>query len=186
MSILTGDFIKKAVKAGQIFIDPFNEDRVGPNSYDLALGSKLLRYRSGFEKLDKPLNVKVDNPVYEIEIPEHGFILRPGKLYLGHTIEKCGSDHYVCCLEGRSSVGRLGIQVHQTAGFGDLGFKQQWTLEITVVDSIMVFPRMKICQAMFYTVYGDIKKLYKGKYTDQDGPVPSRLYKDFDEAKAVS
>jgi dCTP deaminase len=106
--------------------------------------------------------------------------LVPNEIYLACTNEECGSDLYVTCLEGRSSVGRLGMQVHLTAGLGDLGFKSHWTLEISVIKPVKVYPNVRICQAVFFKPFGTIgERLYKGKYVSQHGPVPSLMWKDF-------
>jgi dCTP deaminase len=173
--ILTGHEITMMYNIGRIHISSFNEKHVGPNSYDLRLSNLLLIYAQ--EELD----MGKENPTVMLQIPDEGRILYPGELYLGSTVEECGSDEFVCCIEGRSSTARLGISIHLTAGFGDCGFKSRWTLEITVAKPIRIYPNVRICQAMFYLPQGKISKLYKGKYSKQDGPVASRMYKDFTE-----
>ncbi len=121
------------------------------------------------------LDMRKENPVFELEIPEKGIMLRPGILYLGTTIECIGSNAFVPIVEGRSSIGRLGLHVHVTAGFCDLGFKGQITLEIHVIHPIRVYAGVPICQAYFLKPEGEIE-LYKGRYRDQKGPVPSRIH----------
>jgi dCTP deaminase len=123
--------------------------------------------------------MKKKHEVVTVPISPKGFELLPGKIYLGSTVEECGSDHYVCCIEGRSSVGRLGIQVHMTAGFGDLGFKGRWTLEIRVAQPVVVYPFVRIAQAYFIKPYGMITKLYTGKYKGQTGIERSKMAEDF-------
>lgn len=185
--ILTGDKIIRMQREGKILIDPFDESRAGANSYDLTLSDQLVCYEytgglvkgTGMQTFPVPLDMTEENPTIAFTIPDEGYVLKPGEIYLGCTNERCGSDHFVCNLEGRSSVGRLGIQVHQTAGIGDLGFKERWTLEIAVVRPVRVYPNVRICQAIFYEVSGEIKKLYRGKYRVQEGPVPSQMFKDF-------
>lgn len=132
------------------------------------------------------LDMKKPPETIEHKIPKEGFVLHPNTLYLGVTRERAGSDFYVACIEGRSSVARLGLQVHMTAGFGDLGFKGCWTLEMVCTHSIRIYAGTKICQVYFDTVVGDIgdryDKEHRGKYGKQDevAPVASRLYKDFE------
>lgn len=173
MSILTGDAIVAAYRAGNLVIDPFDESRVGPNSYDVTLSSELRVY-SGLT-----LDMKKDNDSVLFVIPDEGLILYPGGLYLGSTVERVGSDHYVTYLDGRSSVGRLGIQIHCTAGRGDLAFTGRWTLEILVAKPVRVYAGVKIGQATFHTVEGTRSRLYKGKYVPIEGAVPSRMWQDF-------
>lgn len=171
MAMLTGPRIIEEVQNGRILIDPFVPENVGPNSVDLRLGSSLAYYT------DAILDPRERNSWALKRITERGLVLDPGNLYLGHTIEKAGSDHYVPLLEGRSSLGRLGVQVHMTAGFGDVGFKRQWTLEITVQHPVRLYAGMRICQVCFHEVSGPIK-LYAGKYQRQAGPTASLAHWD--------
>ncbi len=119
------------------------------------------------------LDMNRENKTIPLEIPETGIILLPNILYLGCTVECIGSNSFVPIVEGRSSVGRLGIHVHVTAGFCDLGFKGSITLEIHVIHPVRIYPNVPICQAYFLKPEGAIE-LYKGRYRDQLGPVPSR------------
>jgi dCTP deaminase len=178
MSILTGSEIVRQRDLGHIIIDPFDDANVGPNSYDLTLGPTLLFYHETLLSMRREHAVKSLNIPHKSE--DKGLILYPDQLYLGHTVERCGSDSYVCCLEGRSSLARLGISVHLTAGFGDLFFKDQWTLEITVVKPVEVWSWVRVCQAIFYVTEGVVDRKYVGKYKGQTGPRPSRMYKDFE------
>lgn len=172
MAILTGSAIVEAVEAKQIIIEPFNQNQVNPNSYNLRLGKRLLVYKNSV------LDMRKDNPVQEIEIPEDGLYLNPGVLYLGETQEYTETPLHVPHIEGRSSVGRLGMQVHVTAGFGDVGFKGKWTLEITVVHPLKVYAGTCVCQISYETTYGKVVP-YSGKYSGQKGVMPSCLFKDF-------
>lgn len=171
--ILTGSEIIRHVEEGRIHINPFQEQRIGPNSYDLTLGDTLVTYQ------DRILDMRSPAVTKTIRIPDEGFVLQPGEVYLGSTVEECGSDHFVCCLEGRSSVGRLGIQIHLTAGFGDLGFKSRWTLEIVVTKPVRIYAGVRICQAFFTRVCGAVGSRYKGKYATQTEPTPSGMWQDF-------
>lgn len=169
--ILTGPEILAACKRGDIRCEPLVEKHVGPNSLDLTLGPTLLQAVG-------PFDMKKEQRTRELPFGPDGFTLVPGFLYLGHTAEAVGSDRYVPCIEGRSSVGRLGISVHLTAGVGDLGFFGQWTLEIAVVQPVRVYPGVKLAQVLFYETLGRPSG-YAGRYQGQRGPQPSRMWRDF-------
>jgi dCTP deaminase len=171
--ILTASEILKQYELGNIIIDPFQENNLSPNSIDLTLGSELFVYD------ELTLDMKKENRGTYITIPDEGYVLYPRELYLACTNEKCGSDKYVCQIEGRSSIGRLGVSIHHCAGWGDLGFKQEWTLELEVIKPIRIYKNVRICQAVFYQIEGEITKIYTGKYVSQKGPMPSRMWKDF-------
>lgn len=173
MMILTANKIQQEVEAGRIEISPFNPKQLGPNSYDVTLSNIIKVYSN------VPLDMKNPNPTREIIIPEEGFVLQPNTLYLATTNEKVGSDFFLPMLVGRSSLARLGITAEISAGFGDLGFKTNWTLELSCIHSVRVYPNVKIAQIYFNEVSGDITKLYTGKYVNQEAPTESQLYKDF-------
>ncbi len=173
--ILSGLEIIKQIKEGGIEIAPFSKENINPNSYDLRLADKLLIYTGTKYSVD--LDSKYENITEEIIIPEEGFILQPGVLYLGQTVEYTKTHKFVPMLEGRSSIGRLGIFVHITAGFGDIGFCGHWTLEISCIHPIRIYPNMKICQIYYHTILGEYEK-YNGKYQNNQGVQASRLYKD--------
>lgn len=157
----------------ELRIDPFNEDQLGPNSYDVQLGDKLLIYK------DEILDSRAENKFIEIDIPEEGFVMRPGILYLGTTVEKiwAGKD-VVGQIDGRSSIARLGIVNHLTAGFSQVGFDGKWTLEMTCVHPVKIYKNMRIGQVYFHTVEGPIYDTYKGKYQNQDDVQASKLHED--------
>ena len=160
-------------KGKDIVIDPFNENQVKPNSYNLRLHNELVVY-------DNPvLDMKEDNPATKIMIPEDGLLLESKKLYLGRTMEYTETNNLVPMLEGRSSVGRLGLFVHITAGFGDVGFKGYWTLEIFCVQPIKIYPSIEICQIFYHSVEGDYTPYQSGKYQGNRDIQTSMLYKDF-------
>lgn len=170
--ILTGPEIQK--RMGQdILIDPYDENLLNPNSYNLRLHDELLVYK------EFPLDMKKPNPVETLVIPEDGILLEPGNLYLGRTLEFTETHNLVPMLEGRSSIGRLGMFVHITAGFGDVGFKGYWTLEIQVIHPMRIYAGVQICQIFYHTIEGDIKEYNSGKYQGNKGVQPSLLYKDF-------
>lgn len=187
MAKLTGLRIQNEVEAGRIVIDPFNPKHLGPNSYDLTLGPELRLYKNtpDYHSGINPLDAKRENPTKVHTIGHDGYVLYPGKLYLAHTNEIAGSEHYVPCIEGRSSMARLGIQVHLTAGFGDVGFINQWTLEILVVHPVKIYRDIRICQVYFDTLEGTIDRLYDGKYNETKGAVASRSWLDDKPFKIV-
>jgi dCTP deaminase len=187
--MLTANEILKRVENEDIYIEGFTEDRLNPNSYNLTLNEKLLVYDDGDNRFYrnpfepwKPaleLDSKKKNPVIELIIPKEGYVLMPGTLYLGSTNEHTETDNLVPCISGRSSIARLGLCVHVTAGFGDIGFKGKWTLEMTVVHPLRIYPNMEICQIYYEEILGDVDRTYKGKYQNQPGVVESRMYQDF-------
>jgi dCTP deaminase len=158
----------------EIVIEPFHEDQLNPNSYNLRLYHELLVYE------DNALDMKKENPYHTIVIPAEGIVLEPNRLYLGRTKEYTETDKLVPMLEGRSSVGRLGLFVHVTAGFGDVGFCGYWTLEIHCIQPIRIYADIEICQIYYHTIEGDYDKYSSGKYQNNKGIQPSLLYKDFE------
>jgi dCTP deaminase len=170
--ILSGKEILKR-KDQDIIIEPFNENQVNPNSYNLRLHNELMVYENS------PLDMKEENSAEKIIIPEDGLLLDSRKLYLGRTIEYTETHNLVPMLEGRSSVGRLGLFVHVTAGFGDVGFKGYWTLEIFCVQPIKIYPSVEICQIFYHSVEGDVDPYKSGKYQGNKDIQASMLYKDF-------
>ena len=184
--ILGGQTILDEVKAGNIQITPFDESRINPNSYNLTLGNKLLVYdtyilRSVYDDSQiHLLDMKKNNPTKEIIIPEDGLLIEPGRVYLGTTNEYTFTDKYVPMLEGRSSIGRLGLMIHVTAGFGDVGFGGKWTLEIVPTQPIIIYPNVEIAQIYYHTVTDNSVKYTSRKYNNQDDVVSSKLYMDFE------
>ena len=172
--ILSGREIERNL-GGKIVIDPFDPDRLNPNSYNLTLSSQLRVYRTG------TLDMRVENLSDELTIPEDGLLLAPHRLYLGRTVEYTETDGYVPMLEGRSSIGRLGLFVHITAGFGDVGFKGFWTLEIFCVQPIRIYSGVQIAQIFYHTIEGDYDRYQSGKYQNNSGIQHSMLYKDFEK-----
>ena len=172
--ILSGKEIVNG-QGDDIIIDPFNEKQVNPNSYNLKLHNELVVYDSHV------LDMKKDNTGTKIIIPEEGLLLESNKLYLGRTVEYTETHNLIPMLEGRSSVGRLGLFVHVTAGFGDVGFKGYWTLEIFCVQPIKIYPNIEICQIFYHSIDGDYTSYEGGKYQANKDIQTSMLYKDFEE-----
>ena len=158
----------------EIIITPFDEKRINPNSYNLSLADELLVYEQD------ELDMKKPNPTKRIVIPEEGLLLEPNRLYLGRTNEFTRTDRYVPMLEGRSSTGRLGLFIHVTAGFGDIGFAGYWTLEIFCVQPVRIYPNVEICQIYYHDIDGEYDLYSSGKYQNNSGIQASLLYKDFE------
>ena len=168
--ILSGDEIQKEL-GKSIIITPFNEKQLNPNSYNLRIDDEIWYFDQAVLDMKKELR-----PKKEI-IPEDGYLLVPGRLYLGKTMEYTESHKYLPCIEGRSSIGRLGINVHITAGFGDVGFCGCWTLELSVIHPVVIYPHIEICQIYYQEVKGDVTP-YDGKYNNSTSVVGSRMYKE--------
>ena len=169
--MLTGNEIKKQLGTN-IIIEPYNEEQLNPNSYNLKIGNELMIYTNSI------LDAGKKNDTKTIKIPPEGIVLEPGELYLANTYEYTETHKYVPVVFGRSSTGRLGITVHITAGFGDLGFKGKWTLQLTCVKPVRIYPYMKICQVAYFEISGEDAMIYKSKYQNSDGIEASKLYKE--------
>ena len=155
--ILSDKQILAAIAAGEILVEPFRPDCLGTNSYDVHLGRHLAVYQ------DRVLDAKRHNQIDHFEIPPEGFVLQPGTLYLGVTEEYTETHATVPFLEGKSSVGRLGIDIHATAGKGDVGFCNYWTLEISCVQPVRVYAGMPVGQLIYFKVDGEIENFYNRK-----------------------
>ncbi|GAB4347862.1 MAG: dCTP deaminase [Flammeovirgaceae bacterium] len=175
--ILSDKQILEEIKKGTIKIEPFNRDCLGTNSYDVHLGKFLATYK------DEILDARKHNQINIFEIPADGFVLRPDTLYLGVTEEYTETLAHVPFLEGKSSVGRLGIDIHATAGKGDVGFCNTWTLEISVTQPVRIYAGMPIGQLIYFKVDGDIQHFYhskkNAKYNQRtEKPVESMMWKN--------
>ncbi|HVJ66000.1 MAG TPA: dCTP deaminase [Bdellovibrionota bacterium] len=176
--ILSGKEIERRLGT-DIEITPYEPKRLNPNSYNLTLHNELLVYTQ------MPLDMKKDNPIEQIVIPEEGYVMQPGTLYLGRTHEFTKTKNLVPMLEGRSSVGRLGLYIHVTAGFGDVGFAGFWTLELHCVHPIRIYPNVPICQIFYHQVHGELTEYKSGKYQNNQGIQASRMYLDFEQDRGV-
>lgn len=175
--ILTDKEILASMEKGLIKLEPFNISCLGTNSYDVHLGKTLAVYE------DEVLDAKTHNKIKTFEIPPEGYVLVPAKFYLGVTLEYTETHSHVPFLEGKSSVGRLGIDIHATAGKGDVGFCNYWTLEISVKQPVRVYAGMPIGQLIYFEVKGDINNFYNkkpnAKYNDKTSiPVESMMFKN--------
>lgn len=175
--ILTDIKIREAIENGEIVIDPYRSECLGTNSYDVHLGKHMAVYQ------DVQLDAKKHNLVKHFEIPEDGFVIEPGELYLGVTEEYTETHNSVPFLEGKSSIGRLGIDIHATAGKGDVGFCNTWTLEISCVKAVKIYAGMPIGQLIYFKIDGDIENYYNkkrnAKYIERTiKPVESMMWKN--------
>jgi dCTP deaminase len=178
--ILTGQAIQDEVKNGAITIEPFEPDLVNPNSYNYRLGDELLVLG------DSVLDIRKQPTTTLLTIPEEGFVLQPGVVYLGHTYEAIGSNEYVPSLIGRSSLGRLGLFLQITADLGHIGTHHKWTLELKTVQPLRVYAGMRVGQVSFWQASG--KDLLEGKvyreqnnsYAQHSNSAPSMVTKFFE------
>jgi dCTP deaminase len=175
--ILSDKRILEEIEKGSIKIVPYQRDRLGSNSYDVHLGKYLAVYE------EHELDAKKHNTIRHFEIGDEGIVLHANMLYLGVTEEYTETHEHVPFLEGKSSTGRLGIDIHATAGKGDVGFCGNWTLEISVKQPVRVYKGMPIGQLIYFPVDGEIEVKYNqkknAKYSDQPNkPVESMMWKN--------
>ena len=173
--ILTDKTINDEISEGNIVIEPFNPNNLGTNSYDLTLSNTLILYT------ERVLDVRKKNSSAPMIIPDEGLVLQPGIVYLASTVEYTETMKHVPIIQGKSSLGRLGLFVHVTAGFGDVGFKGHWTLELVCVQPLKIYPGMKIAQITYQDISEMPKVTYDkkedAKYSNQGSePVASKMY----------
>ena len=173
--ILTDKTIIDEIALKNIVIEPLIEANIGTNSVDLTLSKTLLLYT------DQVLDTRNKNDYAEIIIPNEGMILQPGILYLASTVEYTKTLRHVPILHGKSSLARLGLYIHITAGYGDVGFAGHWTLELCCVQPIKIYAGMKIAQICYHDIsempYTDYANKADAKYKDQGkDPVASKNY----------
>ena len=176
--ILSDVKIREEMRRGRIVIRPFRADCLGTNSYDVHLGRYLAVYTHG------ALDARSPNAVREFRIPKDGYVLVPGQLYLGVTEEYTETHGFVPFLEGKSSVGRLGIDIHSTAGKGDEGFCNYWTLEMSVKLPVRIYGGMPVGQLIYFEISGPVAHSYSAKRSAKyrrvsTHPTPSRMYLNF-------
>lgn len=176
--ILSDKKILQEIERRNIIITPFNTEALGSNSYDVTLGKWLGIYARSV------LDAKIHNEIGYVEITKDGYLLLPNTLYLGVTEEYTETHEHVPFIEGKSSTGRLGINIHATAGKGDVGFCGHWTLEISVIHPVRVYAGMPIGQLIYFAIDGEVGVKYNkkenAKYRNQhDMPVESMMFKNF-------
>lgn len=172
--ILSGDEIRTRL-GRDVVIDPFEESQLNPNSYNLRLHHELLVYEEIILDLRRP------NRHRRMTIPPEGLVLNPNQLYLGRTVERTETHNLVPMLEGRSSIGRLGLFVHVTAGFGDVGFCGYWTLEMFAVQPIRIYAGVEICQIFYHSIEGVVNEYCSKKYQHNTDIQPSLIYTEFED-----
>lgn len=170
--ILSGGEIQNRI-GKDIEIEPFDSKNINPNSYNLTLHDELMVYE------EVVLDMARANRVRRVPIPNDGIILSPNQLYLGRTVERTVTHNLVPQIEGRSSIGRLGLFVHVTAGFGDVGFSGYWTLEMFAVQPVRIYPGTSICQIFYHEITGPVKE-YTSKYQHNHDIQPSLLFEELD------
>jgi len=169
--ILSGSEILHRI-GEDIEIDPFHQSQLNPNSYNLTLHNELMVYE------EVVLDMRKANRVRRLEIPDDGLVLAPNQLYLARTAQRTETHNLVPMIEGRSSVGRLGLFVHVTAGFGDVGFCGFWTLEMFAIQPVKIYPGVPICQIFYHEITGDITEYCSDKYQHNHDIQPSLLFKE--------
>ncbi len=188
--ILSDRTICEAIEAGRIVIDPFDPAKVQPSSVDLTLDYRFRVFRNHTRGV---IDVKerMDDLTEEVQIPADGvFLLHPGEFVLGATSERVGlGADLVGRIEGKSSLGRLGLLIHTTAGFVDAGFEGHLTLELSNVATlpITLYPGMKIGQISFLQMTSPADRPYGSgplgsKYKGQVGPTPSQYWRNFEDS----
>jgi dCTP deaminase len=170
--ILSGHEIQ-AELGKSIVIDPFDPAKLNPNSYNLTLHDELMVYEEVVLDMRRPSRVR------RIRIPPDGLTLTPNKLYLARTAERTETHGLVPMIEGRSSIGRLGLFVHVTAGFGDVGFCGYWTLEMFAVQPVRIYAGVQICQIFYHDICGSFTAYASDKYQHNSDIQPSLLFKEF-------
>jgi dCTP deaminase len=155
-----------------VVIEPFDPGRLNPNSYNLTLHDELIVYEEVVLDMRKP------NRFRRIKIPADGLVLATDQLYLGRTAERTETHNLVPMIEGRSSIGRLGLFVHVTAGFGDVGFRGYWTLEMFAVQPVRVYPGVAICQIIYHDIRGAFTEYASEKYQNNTDIQPSLLFRE--------
>ena len=169
--VLSGHEIERQL-GGNIVIEPFDAARLNPNSYNLTLHNELMLYE------EVVLDMRRANRVRRIAIPDEGLVLHPNLLYLGRTVERTETRGLVPMIEGRSSIGRLGLFVHVTAGFGDVGFCGYWTLEMFAVQPVRIYPGVAICQIFYHDIHGSYTEYASDKYQHNTDIQPSLMFKE--------
>jgi dCTP deaminase len=185
--ILSDRSIRAAIEQGRIQVEPFDPGLIQPSSLDLRVDRHFRVFAGHRYPFIDPREPQADLTT-EVEADEdHPFVLHPGEFVLGSTLERlCLGNDVVARLEGKSSLGRLGLLIHSTAGFVDPGFEGHLTLELSNVARlpIAIFPGMPIGQLSFYELSTAAEFPYgspqvHSKYQGQSGPTPSRLHEDF-------
>lgn len=170
--ILSGEEIRRR-QGSEIVIDPYDPQRINPNSYNLSLHDELLVYE------EVVLDVAAPNRYTRRSIPAEGLTLHPGQLYLGRTCERTETPHLVPRIQGRSSLARLGLLICPGGSLGSVGYCGTWTLEMFVIQPVKIYPFMQVCQIYFHELLGEIGDHADGKYHNSSDIQPSQMYREF-------
>lgn len=170
--LLSGNEIRKLQSEEQLRIEPFSEDRLNPNSYNLALHDELLIYE------EVVLDAGAPNRYRRIKIPSQGFTLQPGMLYLGRTVEFTSTHGYVPMIQGRSSLGRLGLFINPGGSIGDAGYEGTWTLEMHCVQPVRIYAGMQVCQIYYMNLEGSCQEYCSDKYQYSRDIQPSMMFRE--------
>jgi dCTP deaminase len=183
--ILSDRTIREQIEAGRIVIDPFDPASIQPSSVDLHVDAEFRVFRNNrYPFIDVKQEQQDLTEVVEVK-PDEAFILHPGEFVLGSTLERVAiPDDLVARLEGKSSLGRLGLLIHSTAGYVDPGWDGYLTLELSNVANlpITIYPGMKIGQISFFMLTTPAETPYGtagNKYQGQRGPTASRIHEEF-------
>lgn len=169
--LLSGDEIQRRM-GDDLQIDPFDSQRLNPNSYNLSLHDELLIYE------EVVLDAASPNRYRRIEIPSAGLTLQPNMLYLGRTIEHTETHNFVPMIQGRSSLGRLGLFINPGGAVGDVGYCGTWTLEMHCVQPVRIYPRMQICQIYYLQLQGTCDEYCSDKYQNSHDIRPSLIFRE--------
>jgi dCTP deaminase len=156
----------------ELLIEPFSEDRLNPNSYNLALHHELLVYE------EVVLDAASPNRYRRIEIPGEGLTLQPNQFYLGRTVEYTETHGFVPMIQGRSSLGRLGLFINPGGSVGNAGYCGTWTLEMHCVQPVRIYPAMQVCQIYYLRLEGSYDGYSSDKYQNSRDIQPSLLYRE--------
>ncbi|MFG2226729.1 deoxycytidine triphosphate deaminase [Streptomyces sp. NPDC048644] len=171
--ILTRRAIGRAVAEGDIVIDPFDPERLSPNAYDWRLGDRI-------RICDGTLDAASTTSYREVSLGTDGYVLKPGRLYLGVTHERTASERFAQLINGDRTVGGLGIWVHISAPLGHVGHAIHWTLEMRVAQPVRIYPYMTFGKIVFLDTFGEQVSYQNlgSKYTSTGGIDISRLHEE--------
>ncbi len=169
--LLSGQEIQRR-KDSDLLIEPFSNERLNPNSYNLALHDELLVYE------EVVLDAASPNRYRRLEIPAEGLTLQPNMLYLGRTVEYTETHGFVPMIQGRSSLGRLGLFINPGGSVGDVGYCGTWTLEMHCVQPVRIYPNMQVCQIYYLSLQGAADSYSSDKYQNSRDIQPSLLFRE--------
>lgn len=169
--LFSGDEIRRR-QNDSLRIDPFDEARLNPNSYNLSLHNELLVYE------EVVLDAASPNRYRRIEIPDEGLTLHPNQLYLGRTVEYTESHGIVPMIQGRSSLGRLGLFINPGGSIGDVGYCGTWTLEMHCVQPVRIYAGMEVCQIYYLGLEGTSQAYCSEKYQNSRDIKPSQMFRE--------